>query len=161
MVGGQFAGRVGFFLRVDDFKAAHERMVAAGVTCVSAPRVESYGPEAVFLDLEGNRWDLLGRSDEADIAEGDASPTQLSIMECDVNIETSHGTCDAASSAQSQGLTPPSSCGRMCSSCARRLAISASASPQQAIQCSCLTVLSSVEGSRPWYARGDVQFRRR
>ena len=57
----QFAGRVGLFLRVDDFDAAYKRMVAAGVAFVSAPRVEPYGRVAVFLDLEGNRWDLLGR----------------------------------------------------------------------------------------------------
>lgn len=61
VVGEQFAGRVGFFLRVDDFEAAHARMVAAGVRFVTAPRVEPYGQVAVFLDIEGNRWDLLGR----------------------------------------------------------------------------------------------------
>ena len=61
-VGEQFAGRVGFFLRVDDFEAAHARMVAAGVRFVTAPRVEPYGQLAVFLDIEGNRWDLLGRT---------------------------------------------------------------------------------------------------
>jgi catechol 2,3-dioxygenase-like lactoylglutathione lyase family enzyme len=60
-VGRQFAGRVGMFLRVDDFEAAHQRMVAAGVPFVSPPRDEPYGRIAVFLDLEGNRWDLLGR----------------------------------------------------------------------------------------------------
>lgn len=60
VVGQQFAGRVGLFLRVDDFDASYARMIAAGVTFVSAPRVESYGRIAVFLDLEGNRWDLLG-----------------------------------------------------------------------------------------------------
>jgi catechol 2,3-dioxygenase-like lactoylglutathione lyase family enzyme len=60
-VGRQFAGRVGMFLRVDDFDAAYERMVAAGVRFVSSPRDEPYGRIAVFLDLEGNRWDLLGR----------------------------------------------------------------------------------------------------
>ncbi len=59
-VGRQFAGRVGLFLRVDDFDAAHARMAAAGVTFVAAPRAEPYGRVAVFLDLEGNRWDLLG-----------------------------------------------------------------------------------------------------
>jgi catechol 2,3-dioxygenase-like lactoylglutathione lyase family enzyme len=59
-VGRQFAGRVGFFLRVGDFEASYARMVAAGVTFVSPPRVEPYGRVAVFLDLEGNRWDLLG-----------------------------------------------------------------------------------------------------
>src|ERR1700682_1001585 len=35
-------------------------MVAAGVRFVSPPRDEPYGKLAVFLDLEGNRWDLLG-----------------------------------------------------------------------------------------------------
>ncbi|MGE0816330.1 MAG: VOC family protein [Vicinamibacterales bacterium] len=60
VVGEQFAGRVGLFLRVDDFAAAHARLTAAGVRFVSPPRVEAYGTIAVFLDLEGNRWDLLG-----------------------------------------------------------------------------------------------------
>jgi catechol 2,3-dioxygenase-like lactoylglutathione lyase family enzyme len=59
-VGRQFAGRVGLFLRVDDFEAMHQRMTAAGVRFVSPPRDEAYGRVAVFLDLEGNRWDLLG-----------------------------------------------------------------------------------------------------
>ena len=62
VVGRQFAGRVGFFLRVDDFDAACARMIAAGVRFVTAPRTEAYGRVAVFLDLEGNRWDLLGPS---------------------------------------------------------------------------------------------------
>lgn len=59
-IGHQFAGRVGMFLRVDDFDQACERMAAAGVRFVSSPRDEPYGRVAVFLDLEGNRWDLLG-----------------------------------------------------------------------------------------------------
>lgn len=58
--GDQFAGRVGLFLRVDDFDATYQRLVAAGVHFVSPPRPEPYGMVAVFLDLEGNRWDLLG-----------------------------------------------------------------------------------------------------
>jgi hypothetical protein len=33
-------------------------MIDAGVRLVSEPRVEPYGKVAVFLDLEGNRWDL-------------------------------------------------------------------------------------------------------
>jgi catechol 2,3-dioxygenase-like lactoylglutathione lyase family enzyme len=59
-VGGHAGGRVGFFLRVDDFEAAHRRMTGAGVTFVSPPRVEPYGTVAVFRDIAGNRWDLLG-----------------------------------------------------------------------------------------------------
>src|SRR5262245_46213982 len=46
-VGNQFAGRVGFFLRVDDFDATYARMVAAGVTFVGVPRVEAYGSVVV------------------------------------------------------------------------------------------------------------------
>jgi catechol 2,3-dioxygenase-like lactoylglutathione lyase family enzyme len=59
-VGRQFAGRVGLFLRVDDFPTAYDRMRASGVEFVSEPRAESYGQVAVFLDIAGNRWDLLG-----------------------------------------------------------------------------------------------------
>jgi len=59
-IGNQVAGRVGFFLRVDDFDAAFERMTAAGVRFDGAPRAEPYGKVAVFLDIAGNRWDLLG-----------------------------------------------------------------------------------------------------
>lgn len=60
VVGRQHAGRVGFFLRVDDFDATHARLVAAGVTFFTAPRDEPYGRVAVFADIAGNRWDLLG-----------------------------------------------------------------------------------------------------
>jgi catechol 2,3-dioxygenase-like lactoylglutathione lyase family enzyme len=60
VVGQQFAGRVGLFLRVGDFAAAYQRMRDAGVRFVSPPRDEPYGRIAVFLDIEGNRWDLLG-----------------------------------------------------------------------------------------------------
>ena len=59
-VGRQFAGRVGLFLRVEDFDAAFERMRAAGVEFVGEPRAEPYGRVAVFADIAGNRWDLLG-----------------------------------------------------------------------------------------------------
>jgi catechol 2,3-dioxygenase-like lactoylglutathione lyase family enzyme len=59
-VGRQFAGRVGLFLRVNDFDAAFARLSAAGVTFVTPPRAEAYGQVAVFLDIAGNRWDLLG-----------------------------------------------------------------------------------------------------
>ena len=62
IVGGQVAGRVGFFLRVDDFTATFERWRDAGVEFVTAPRAEPYGQLAVFLDIAGNRWDLLGPS---------------------------------------------------------------------------------------------------
>lgn len=64
-VGRQFAGRVGLFLRVDDFDAAYARMTAGGVAFVTAPRTEPFGKVAVFVHIAGNRWDLLGpRRDE-------------------------------------------------------------------------------------------------
>jgi catechol 2,3-dioxygenase-like lactoylglutathione lyase family enzyme len=60
IVGDQFAGRVGLFLRVEDFDAQYEKMLAAGVKFVRPPREEPYGQVAVFLDIVGNRWDLVG-----------------------------------------------------------------------------------------------------
>jgi catechol 2,3-dioxygenase-like lactoylglutathione lyase family enzyme len=59
-VGNQVAGRVGFFLRVADFDSTYHRMLTAGVEFVTEPRDEPYGRVAVFLDIAGNRWDLLG-----------------------------------------------------------------------------------------------------
>ena len=59
-IGHQYGGRVGLVLRVDDFDAARRRMLDHGVEFVTQPRDEPYGRVAVFLDLAGNRWDLLG-----------------------------------------------------------------------------------------------------
>ena len=59
-VGDQFAGRVGLFLRVDDFDDAYNHMVRHGVTFFGEPRTEPYGEIVVFQDVAGNRWDLLG-----------------------------------------------------------------------------------------------------
>ncbi|MET9490569.1 VOC family protein [Nocardia sp. NPDC006630] len=63
-IGDQVAGRVGFFLRVEDFGEAYRRMSSAGVEFVTEPRTEPYGQLAVFLDIAGNRWDLLGPSEQ-------------------------------------------------------------------------------------------------
>ena len=59
-IGHQFAGRVGLFLRVDDFEDTYARMTAARVVFITEPRSEPYGKVAVFVDIAGNRWDLLG-----------------------------------------------------------------------------------------------------
>ncbi len=59
-IGSQFAGRVGLFLRVDDFEAARARMVDYGVEFHGEPRDEPYGRVVVFSDIAGNRWDLIG-----------------------------------------------------------------------------------------------------
>lgn len=58
-IGNQHAGRVGFFLQVDDFDQHYEHMRNAGVTFLTQPRTEPYGRLAVFLDIAGNRWDLI------------------------------------------------------------------------------------------------------
>jgi len=60
VVGRQVAGRVGFFLNVDDFDAAYQRMAAAGVRFAGPPRDEPYGRVVVFTDIAGNKWDLIG-----------------------------------------------------------------------------------------------------
>ena len=61
-IGDQTGGRVAFFLETDDFARDHAAYLAAGVRFVEAPRHEPYGTVAVFLDLYGNRWDLLQRA---------------------------------------------------------------------------------------------------
>jgi catechol 2,3-dioxygenase-like lactoylglutathione lyase family enzyme len=59
-VGNQVAGRVGFFLHVDDFDASYARMSKAGVEFVTEPRDEPYGRVVVFRDIAGNKWDMIG-----------------------------------------------------------------------------------------------------
>ncbi|MFD7077768.1 VOC family protein [Nocardioides sp. NPDC059952] len=58
-VGDQTGGRVTFFLRVDDFVTAYERLVGAGIELVGPVREEAYGTLQVFRDPFGNLWDLL------------------------------------------------------------------------------------------------------
>ena len=60
VVGSQTAGRVGFFLHVENFERAYTRMTSAGVQFTRGPRTESYGQVAVFVDIAGNKWDLIG-----------------------------------------------------------------------------------------------------
>lgn len=60
VLGNQTGGRVAFFLRVDDFAATFERMRSGGVEFLTDPREEPYGSVAIFRDIAGNRWDLLG-----------------------------------------------------------------------------------------------------
>jgi catechol 2,3-dioxygenase-like lactoylglutathione lyase family enzyme len=60
-VGNQTGGRVFMFLETDDFDGDLARMSAAGVRFTEQPRREPYGTVVVFLDLYGNKWDLIGR----------------------------------------------------------------------------------------------------
>lgn len=58
-IGNQTGGRVGFFLKTDDFLRDHAAMLAAGVRFREAPRHEVYGTVAVFADPYGNTFDLI------------------------------------------------------------------------------------------------------
>ena len=60
-VGRQAGGRVFLFLDTDDFERDHRAFVERGVRFTEGPRAEPYGRVAVFLDLYGNRWDLVER----------------------------------------------------------------------------------------------------
>lgn len=58
-IGDQAGGRVFLFLRTDDFWRDYKAYRAKGVTFVRPPKEAPYGTVAVFLDLYGNRWDLI------------------------------------------------------------------------------------------------------
>lgn len=59
-IGNQTGGRVFLFLNTDDFWRDYHNMVSVGITFVRKPKTESYGTVAVFEDLYGNLWDLVG-----------------------------------------------------------------------------------------------------
>ncbi len=59
-VGNQTGGRVFLFLKTDNFKRDFENLKANAITIVREPTVEAYGTVAVFSDLYGNLWDLIG-----------------------------------------------------------------------------------------------------
>jgi catechol 2,3-dioxygenase-like lactoylglutathione lyase family enzyme len=58
-IGNQSGDRVFLFLETDDFTRDHRAMRSAGVRFLEEPRHEDYGTVAVFLDLYGNKWDLI------------------------------------------------------------------------------------------------------
>lgn len=59
-IGNQSGGRVFLFLNTDDFTRDYANLLAKGVTIVREPVKEKWGTVAVFADLYGNRWDLIG-----------------------------------------------------------------------------------------------------
>ncbi len=59
-IGNQSGGRVFLFLETDNFDRDHARMLSEGVHFREAPRGEAYGKVAVFEDIYGNAWDLIG-----------------------------------------------------------------------------------------------------
>jgi catechol 2,3-dioxygenase-like lactoylglutathione lyase family enzyme len=58
-VGNQTGGRVFLFVETDDFDREHAGLVARGVHFLEQPRHERYGRVAVFVDLYGNKIDLI------------------------------------------------------------------------------------------------------
>ena len=61
-IGAQTGGRVFLFLHTDDFWRDYEAYRICGIEFVRPPREEPYGTVAVFRDLYGNLWDLLGQA---------------------------------------------------------------------------------------------------
>jgi catechol 2,3-dioxygenase-like lactoylglutathione lyase family enzyme len=59
-IGNQSGGRVFLFMHTDDFWRDYNAMLAVGIRFVREPKTASYGTVAVFEDLYGNLWDLVG-----------------------------------------------------------------------------------------------------
>lgn len=60
-IGNQTGGRVFLFLYTDDFWTDYNEYSSKGIEFVREPTKEEYGTVAVFKDLYGNLWDLIGR----------------------------------------------------------------------------------------------------
>ena len=58
-VGNQTGGRVFLFLETSDFWSDYNHMQSRSVRFTEQPRREPYGLVVVFLDLYGNKWDLV------------------------------------------------------------------------------------------------------
>ena len=58
-IGNQTGGRVFLFLETDDFAGDYAALQTQAVTFIRPPREEPYGRVAVFLDLYGNKIDLI------------------------------------------------------------------------------------------------------
>jgi catechol 2,3-dioxygenase-like lactoylglutathione lyase family enzyme len=63
-VGKQTGGRVFLFLSTDDFWRDYNHMLSVGIRFVRTPKTASYGTVAVFEDLYGNLWDLIGTNNQ-------------------------------------------------------------------------------------------------
>jgi catechol 2,3-dioxygenase-like lactoylglutathione lyase family enzyme len=59
-IGLQSGGRVFLFLHTDDFDRDYAKYKSSGIEFVREPVIEEYGKVAVFKDVYGNLWDLIG-----------------------------------------------------------------------------------------------------
>ncbi len=84
VVGAQWAGRVGLFLRVENFDEMLETLRTAGIEIEGTVRHESYGRLVVFRDPFGNRWDLLGAKQETEPDAEHGSGRQTDCAFCDI-----------------------------------------------------------------------------
>ena len=60
-IGNQTGGRVFLFLHTDNFERDYQNLLHHGITIVRQPVKETWGMVAVFADLYGNLWDLIGK----------------------------------------------------------------------------------------------------
>ncbi|MEX1103789.1 MAG: VOC family protein [Dehalococcoidia bacterium] len=65
-IGNQAGGRVFLFLETDDFWRDFEAFRSRDVEVLREPMEEPYGTVAVFLDLYGNKFDLIGPASSGD-----------------------------------------------------------------------------------------------
>ena len=59
-VGNQTGGRVFLFLHTDNFERDYQNLLDNKIEIVRPPQKEVYGTVAVFKDIYGNLWDLIG-----------------------------------------------------------------------------------------------------
>ncbi len=59
-IGNQTGGRVFLFLHTDDFERDYRNLVKNDIKIIRGPSAEEYGTVAVFEDIYGNLWDLIG-----------------------------------------------------------------------------------------------------
>ena len=59
-VGNQTGGRVFLFLHTNNFERDYQNLLDNEIEIVRQPSKEEYGTVAVFKDLYGNLWDMIG-----------------------------------------------------------------------------------------------------
>lgn len=63
-VGNQSGGRVFLFLNTENFDRDFQNLLNHNIEIVRQPVREPYGTVAVFKDLYGNLWDLIGHKNK-------------------------------------------------------------------------------------------------
>ena len=58
-IGNQSGGRVFLFIHTDNFERDYANLVKHNVEIFRGPLEEDHGKVCVFLDLYGNKWDLI------------------------------------------------------------------------------------------------------